>query len=173
MSNPEEPGNTPAYLAAQVYDDLRTIAEQYLNKERKHHSLQPTALINEAYVKIAHKRDWNSITHFRAVACNAMRQILVDHARKRIRQQRSPKLLLLTNDLSSTNCRDYEILELDEALEALSVIAERKARVVELRFFGGLTNNEAASILGISPKTAEADWYFARAWLHKQMSSEV
>jgi len=156
-------------LAREVYDDLHRIAGEYLKRERVDHTLQPTALVHEAYVKLARRERWRSATHFRAVASNAMRQVLVDHARARKRLKRDGNRVLLTTNIALAPDRDIEVLALDEALTALAQLDERKARVVELRFFGGLTAREAAEVLGIARKTAEADWYFARAWLHQRL----
>ncbi|MCA9304521.1 MAG: sigma-70 family RNA polymerase sigma factor [Phycisphaerales bacterium] len=162
----------PAGFAEEVYDDLHRIAGQYLRGERADHTLQPTALIHEAYLKIARKENWKSATHFRAVASNAMRQILVDHARRRGRLKRKGGRVMLTNNLAVQRDRDLEVIALDEALQALAEFDQRKVRVVELRFFGGLTSRESAQVLGISQKTVEADWYFARAWLHARLDTE-
>ncbi len=158
-------------LAQEVYDDLHRIAGQYLRRERADHTLQPTALVHEAYLKLANRDKWKSATHFRAVASNAMRQVLVDHARARGRLKRGGNRLTLTTNIAFEFDRDVEVLALDEALDALSKLDKRKARVVELRFFGGLTAREAAEVIGIAQKTAEADWYFARAWLHERLET--
>lgn len=158
-------------LARAVYEDLHRIAGEYLRRERADHTLQPTALVHEAYLKVAHRDQWKSATHFRAVASNAMRQVLVDHARRRGRQKRRGDRVLLTTNVAFEPDRDVEVLALDEALSALAELDARKSRVVELRFFGGLTAREAAETLGIAQKTAEADWYFARAWLHERLDA--
>lgn len=162
----------PAGLAAEVYSDLHRIADYYLRSERADHTLQPTALIHEAYIKIARREDWKSATHFRAVASNAMRQILVDHARRRGRLKRKGGRVLLTNNLAVQPDRDLDVIALDEALTILGQLDQRKMQVVELRFFGGLTSKESAEVLGVSHKTIEADWYFARAWLHARLDAE-
>ena len=168
----EDPSPTPAF-AAEMYDDLHRIAGQYLKQERPEHTLQPTALIHEAYLKVARKDDWKSATHFRAVASTAMRQILVDHARRRASLKRGgDRRVMMTTNMAVEIDRDIDVLALDEALLELARLDERKARVVELRFFGGLTAKEAALSLGIAQKTAEADWYFARAWLHERLEAE-
>ena len=158
-------------LAQQVYDDLHRIAGEYLRRERAGHTLQPTALVHEAYIKVADREEWKSATHYRAVASNAMRQVLVDYARRRARQKRGGNRVMLTTNMAIGFDRDVEVLALDEALQSLSQLDERKARVVELRFFGGLTARETAEALGIAQKTAEADWYFARAWLHERLEA--
>ncbi len=156
-------------LAQEVYDDLHRIAGDYLRRERADHTLQPTALVHEAYLKVAGREQWKSATHFRAVASNAMRQVLVDHARRRNRQKRDGRRVMLTTNVGVEDEREIDVLALDDSLNELARLDDRKARVVELRFFGGLTSKEIGSTLGISQKTAEADWYFARAWLHERL----
>ena len=159
-------------LAREVYDDLHRIAGEYLRRERADHTLQPTALVHEAYLKVARRDEWKSATHFRAVASTAMRQVLVDHARARGRLKRGGNRVMLTTNIAFELDRDVDVLALDEALSALAELDKRKARVVELRFFGGLTARETGDVLGIAQKTAEADWYFARAWLHERLESQ-
>ncbi len=158
-------------LAAEVYQDLHRIAGEYLRRERPDHTLQPSALIPEAYLKLARRDDWKSATHYRAVASSAMRQVLVDHARRRGRLKRDAGRVMMKTDIAAENDRDLDVLAVDEALKALAESDERKARVVELRFFGGLTARESADVLGIAQKTAEADGYFARAWLHDRLDT--
>lgn len=167
-----DPPTRDESLLGQVYDDLHRIAGQYLRRERSGHTLQPTALIHEAYLKLAGHDDWKSATHYRAVASRAMRQVLVDHARRRARLKRGGHRVLLTTDIAVDEARDVDVLAIDEALVALTRLDERKARIVELRFFAGLTTKEAAELLGIAPKTAESDWYFARAWLHEHLDRQ-
>lgn len=173
--NPSESTNSAPHgppMLPPVYEALRGLAAAYLHQERRDHTLQPTALVHEAYLKVARgSSEWKSQTHFQAIAANAMRQILVDHARARQTQKRGGKGLrvTLTPDSVSVPGMDMDLLALDEALKQLSRLDERKARVVELRFFGGLTCAEVASEIGISPKTVEADWYFARAWLRDRL----
>lgn len=160
-----------ADLVALVYDDLHRIAAEYLRHERADHTLQPTALVHEAYMKVADAPHFEDEAHFRALASRAMRQVLVDHARTRGRHKRGGgrERILLTTGVALESAEDVDVLALDEALTALAELDERKARVVELRFFGGLTAKEAGRVLGIAQKTAEADWYFARAWLHARL----
>lgn len=160
-------------LAREVYDDLHRIAGEYLRRERADHTLQPTALVHEAYLKVANRDEWKSATHFRAVASNAMRQVLVDHARARGRLKRGGNRVMLTTNIAFELDRDVDVLALDEALCGLAQLDKRKARVVELRFFGGLTARETADVLEIAQKTAEADWYFARAWLHERLEADT
>lgn len=157
----------------QAYDTLYQLAEGYLRRERRDHTLQPTALVHEAYLKLdrGKARHWQGKTHFQAVAARAMRQILVDHARHRAAQKAGGGWQRVTLSAAVLGeQREVDFIALDEALQRLLTLDQRKAQVVELRFFGGLTTAEAAHQLGISPKTAEADWYFARAWLRKELS---
>lgn len=165
------PPSADAYANA-AYGALRGLAASYLHRERPDHTLQPTALVHEAFLKLAGAGGWTSLTHFQAVAANAMRQILIDHARARGTRKRGGDRLrvTLTEDAASTTGGDIDLLALDEALRELARLDARKARVVELRFFGGMTCAEAASEVGVAPKTAEADWYFARAWLRERLS---
>ena len=163
-------------LFRRAYTTLHQMAAGYLVRERADHTLQPTALVHEAFLKLdrqADKPDWNGKTHFQAVAARAMRQILVDHARQRNSQKRGgqwKRVTLTAGDIGTSP--EIDIMALDEALQRLADLDQRKAAVVELRFFGGLTNVEAAKELGVSPKTTEADWYFARAWLRDQLADE-
>ena len=156
-----------------VYGELRRLAARKLTDEPAGQTLQPTALVHEAYLKLdlGKDRTWNDKTHFQAVAARVMRQILVDHAWQRATQKRGgewQRVTLSSGVLGEKSNIDF--LALDEALTQLAALDARKAQVVELRFFGGLTTAEAAEQLGIAAKTAEADWYFARAWLRKQLS---
>ncbi len=157
-----------------VYEELRKLAAQYLRKERYGHTLQPTALVHEAYVRLVgqSRSNFENRSHFFAVASKAMRRVLVDHARryqagKRIGVQDKVPLSEAA-ELSSEP--DGEILAIHEALERLSDIHERQAQLVELRYFGGLTNAEAAEFFGVSRATVERDWKVARLWLHRRLS---
>lgn len=156
-----------------VYDDLRRLARHRLARELPGQSLQATALVHEAYVRLVGSRDvdWNSAGHFFGAAAQAMRRIVVDHARKRATQKRGGELrqIELSENLPGEQ-RDERLVRLDEAIDALEAYDARKAKVVQLRFFAGLTNDEAAAALGIAPATAMRDWLFARAWLKEQMS---
>jgi len=156
-----------------VYDELHRVAERHLRLERPNHTLQPTALVHEAYLKLVAQRDanWQNKTHFFAVASQVMRRILVDYARGRLRSKRggNQTKLPLDDALAISTERCDELLALDEALERLAKFDERQCRVVELRFFGGLTVEETATVLGISPKTVKREWSMAKAWLYGEM----
>jgi RNA polymerase sigma-70 factor (ECF subfamily) len=176
---------TPASAAARqaetmlplVYDELRRIAADYLRQDRPDHTLQPTALVHEAFVRMLRQSNpkWNDEAHFRAVAATAMRQILVDHARAKHTSKRGGDRVRVT--LHEANAAqdglDFDVLALDEALRELAEIDRRRASVVEMHFFGGLSFRDAAGVLDIAPKTAEADWYFARAWLRKRLAEKA
>jgi len=153
-----------------LYQELHDLAERYMAQERWNHTLQPTALVNEAFLRLGDATSMSSVD-FRAAAASAMRKILIDHARRRNAAKRGGNVLRVTllPDVAVLPAPDVDFLEIDEAMTRLRQVDERKFRVVELRFFGGLTCAEAASVLGVSPKTAEADWYFARAWLRQQL----
>jgi RNA polymerase sigma-70 factor (ECF subfamily) len=152
-----------------VYDELRRIAASHMRREGEGHTLQPTALVNEAYLKLVGqtRAHWDGRTHFLCVASSAMRRILVDHARGRLRQKRGAELQRVDIDdvLEQAAASDADVLELHEALERLAALDERQARVVELRFFGGLSVDEVAEALGVSRRTVEGEWTHAKAWL--------
>ena len=156
-----------------VYDEFRALARHYLNQERPNHTLQPTALVNEAYMKLVDQTrvDWQGRSHFFAVAAQAMRRILVDHARSRQRDKRGGgrARVALDEAVALAPEKDEDVLALDEALEKLAKLDERQAKVVELRFFGGLSVDEVAEALGVSKRTVEGDWTFARAWLSREL----
>ena len=160
-------------LTPLVYRDLRRIAARLLRDERSGHTLQPTALVNEAYLKLAGqaKVQWQNRTHFFAVAARAMRQILVDHARGHLRAKRGggETAVPLDEGMLFAPERSADLLALDEALHRLALIDPRKSRVVELRFFAGLGNEEIAEVLHISPNTVMRDWNMAKAWLRREM----
>jgi RNA polymerase sigma factor (TIGR02999 family) len=160
-------------LTPLVYEELRQQAARYLRKERPNHSLQATALINEAFLRLIDVKDvqWQNRAHFFAIAANLMRRILVDHARRRDAEKRGGSQVCLTLDegLAWANEPDVDLLAIDEALDKLAVIDEQQARVVELRFFSGLTVEETAIALGVSPKTVKRDWSVARAWLKREI----
>jgi RNA polymerase sigma factor (TIGR02999 family) len=160
-------------LTPLVYEELRQQAARYLRKERPNHSLQATALINEAFLRLIDVKDvqWQNRAHFFAIAANLMRRILVDHARRRDAEKRGGSQVCLTLDegLAWANEPAVDLLAIDEALDRLAVIDEQQARIVELRFFSGLTVEETATALGVSPKTVKRDWSVARAWLKREI----
>lgn len=157
-----------------VEDELHRIARRYMSRERQGHTLQTTALVNEAYIRLAAAKDinWQSRTHFFALAARIMRRIMIDYARRHRNQQHGAGALRVTLDEAAlaTDERGAELLALDEALDELTLKYPRKGRVVELRFFGGLTVEEAAAVLKIDARTVKRDWLFARAWLHNKIS---
>jgi RNA polymerase sigma-70 factor (ECF subfamily) len=156
-----------------VYDELRALAESYLQTERPDHTLQATALVHEAYVRLIKQEDveWQNRAHFFAVAAQAIRRILVDHARGHQRAKRGGdrKRVCLDENEVITEERELDLLALDEAMEKLAGLNERQSRIVELRFFGGLTAKEVAEVLGISSRTVDGDWAMARAWLRREL----
>ncbi len=156
-----------------VYDELRRLARRYMRDERPGHTLQTTALIHEAYLRLVDQRStqWQNRAQFFAVAAQMMRRILVDYARRRAYQKRGgacSNLPLEENAVVAPE-RGHEIVALDSALERLAGIDARKARVVELRYFGGLEVQEIADVLGISAVTVTRDWKMAKAWLHQEL----
>ncbi len=163
-----------------VYDELRKLAAGYLRREQAGHTLQTTALVNEAYLKLQSHQDWlpENRLHFFAVAARVMRHILIDHARARQQEKRggaalvSLGLLSLDEALALSDERSDALLALDDALKELAQRDQRKSQVVELRFFGGLTIEETASFLGISFNTVVRDWEMARAWLYRYLQPE-
>ena len=160
-------------LTPLVYEELRQQAARYLRKERPGHSLQETALINEAFLRLIDVKDvqWQNRAHFFGIAANLMRRILVDHARRRDAEKRGGDHIRLTFDDAFAIAREpaVDLLAIDEALDRLAAIDEQQARVVELRFFSGLSVEETAAALGVSPKTVKRDWSVARAWLRREI----
>lgn len=163
-------------LLPMVYAELRAIAAKHLGGERSGHTLQPTALANEAYLRLQGLKSvpWHDRTHFFAMASRIMRRVLVDHARARSAQKRgadAPRVELTEglNDALQPAMDAVELIDLDRALDQLAEAEPRLARLVEVRFFGGLTVEEAAELLGCSPRTAKRDWAFARAWLLRRL----
>ena len=167
------PAHTDSLLNA-VYEELRRLAAFHLGRERPGHSLQATALVHEAYLRLAAQDNsqWQERTQFVAVASQMMRRVLVDHARARLREKRGGGLqrLSLSEAAELAGGRDVEVLDLDTALGRLADFDPRKAKMVELRYFGGLTIEEAAAVLGTSVATAERDWKFARAFLIRELA---
>lgn len=160
-----------------VYDELRRQASRYLRRERSGHTLQTTALIHEAYIKLVgqeHVR-WQNRSHFFAIASQAMRRILVDHARTRHRDKRGGAASDLPLDEAfqiGAPQKSVDLVALDEALQQLEQLDKRQARIVELRYFSGLTNDETAEVLGISNATVRNDWSMAKAWLYEQLAAK-
>lgn len=159
-----------------VYDELRRLAQHYLRKERQGHTLQPTALVNEAYMRLVDQTrvTWQNRAHFYGVAAQLMRRILVDHARAHASEKRGGQITHLVLDeaqLYPQPQQAAELLALDEALQNLARIDPRKSRVVEMRFFGGLSEDEIAECLSISSKTVRRDWQVAKMWLYNQLST--
>lgn len=159
-----------------VYSELKRIAGKQLSFERPDHTLQATALVNEAYLLLVnqHSVDWTNRLHFFSIASEAMRRILVNHAIARKAQKRGDGVTLLSLDevVSFPNKQDIDLIELDEALNELTEMDEKQAKIVEMRFFGGLTNEEIAEFLGISVSTIKREWVSARAWLLGRMRDE-
>jgi RNA polymerase sigma-70 factor, ECF subfamily len=159
-----------------VYRELRRLAHRYLNKERAGHTLQTTDLVHEAYVRLVDQRrvQWQNRAHFFGVAAQLMRRILVDRVRHHKRAKRGGGAMMVSLDQAAlvTNRSTVDLLALDEALTKLAELDERKARIVELRFFGGLEVEETAAFLKISAVTVMREWKMAKAWLHRALSDE-
>jgi RNA polymerase sigma factor (TIGR02999 family) len=156
-----------------VYTELRRIAANHLRREAAAHSLQPTALVHEAYLRLVRIQevDWQSRSHFFAVSATLMRRILVDHARAHQARKRGDGFdpILFDEALMPGPERAPEILALDDALERLAKLDERQAKIVEMRFFAGMSEEEAGEALGISSRTVKRDWRVAKAWLYKEL----
>ncbi len=159
-----------------VYEELKKQAKSYLSRERKNHTLQPTALVNEAYMRLAdiNRLNWEDRAHFYAVAATTMRRILVDHARKIATDKRGGgiKAITLENIQIKDRQKATDILDLDDALTRLAEMEERKAKVVEMQFFSGLKQKEIAKVLGVSEKTVQRDWQFAKLWLYRELAQD-
>ena len=160
-----------------VYDELRRQAARYLRREQAGHTLQTTALIHEAYVRLVDQRNmqWQNRAHFFGIAAQMMRRILVDHARSKKRVKRGGSEIRVSLDDVNVAARgqDLDVVALDEALDRLAQIDEQQSRVVELRFFSGLSVEETAEVMGISKSTVKRDWSMAKAWLHRELSGEI
>jgi len=152
-----------------AYPELHRIARKHLYHERKDHSIQATALVNEAYLRLVNVRQvqWKDRAHFLAIGARIMRRILIDHARARPRAQRTE----LTDTLAISPELDLDLVLMDKTLKALAEFDPRKAQVVEMKFFGGLTVEEVAAVLNVSPQTVHRDWSLAKAWLIHEMKS--
>jgi len=157
-----------------VYDELRRLASNYLRRERQNHTLQPTALVNEAYLKLVDQKNahWQNRAQFYGVAAQLMRRILVDHARQHQAEKRGgskQQRLSITSARAIAQTPEVDVLAVNEALEELKQFDEQQERIVELRFFGGLSIAETAEVLGLGHATVERDWKMARAWLRQKL----
>jgi RNA polymerase sigma factor (TIGR02999 family) len=161
-------------LVPLVYDELRRLARHYLAAQRNNHTLQSTALVHEAYLRLIEHKSvrWDNRVHFFAVAAQLMRRILVDHARMKHAQKRGGNCMTLQLDeeVASSGQREVNLVALDDALDSLAKLDKRQCRLVELRFFGGLSIDEASRALEISPATVKREWATARLWLLREMS---
>lgn len=159
-----------------VDSELRWLAGHYMRRERPEHTLQTSALVNEAYLRLIDQKNvnWQNRAHFFGIAAKLMRQVLIDHARARQSAKRGGEAEQVSLDEMAivSQERSAELLALDEALERLAAFDQRKARIVELRFFGGLNLEETAEVLGISSPTVQREWRSAKAWLHKSLSTD-
>ncbi|MEZ5356435.1 MAG: sigma-70 family RNA polymerase sigma factor [Bryobacteraceae bacterium] len=163
-----------ARLLAEIYPELLRLARRQMGRERQGHTLQPSALVNEAYLRLTGREtvDWKNRSQFFAAASKVMRRVLVDHAREKNAAKRSGVRVQveLSEDLAISEDRLDEILQVDEALDRLAGIDDRQSKIVELRFFGGLTEVEIADLLDVSVRTVKRDWSMARAWLHGEIA---
>jgi|SRR5208283_241264 len=168
-------GNHEAHekLIPLVYEELKRLARSYMRRERADHTLQTTALVHEAYLKLVRQQavNWQGRSHFFGIAAQLMRRILIDHARGQLRDKRGgvKEVLPLDEALVFSPEHSEELVKLDEALERLAKLDARQSQIVELRFFGGLSVEETAEFLGISPKTVKRDWSVAKTWLHCEL----
>ena len=157
-----------------IYEELRRLAHRYMSRERAGHTMQTTALVNEAYVRLINRKNvhWQDRAHFFAIAAELMRTILVDHARSHATAKRGggARKLSLDEVLVVSQERAADVVALDEALNALAVIDPKQSRIVELRFFGGLTIEETAEVLDLSAATIKREWTTAKAWLYHELS---
>jgi RNA polymerase sigma factor (TIGR02999 family) len=159
-----------------IYEELRRLAQSYMRQERADHTLQSTAVVHEAFIRLIDQNvEWKSRAHFFAIAAKMMRRILVDHARAKSRSKRGvgiPRVGLDEQVIGSQE-RNVDLVALDEALEHLARIDPQRSRIVELRYFGGLSNEESANVLGISPATVQRQWSGARAWLYRELGGRA
>lgn len=160
-------------LLPMVYDELRRLAASYFRRERINHTLQPTALVHEAYLRLVGQENvnWQNRAHFFGIAANLMRQILINYAESHNAEKRGggETYLALDEAISFFQKKDVNIIALNEALEILAQISPRQSRIVEFRFFGGLTIDETAEILKVSPMTVKRDWEMAKTWLYREL----
>lgn len=172
----EGDSNAPARLLPLVYDELRRLARQRMSGESAGNTLQPTALVHEAYLRLVDQTrvSWQSRAHFYGVAASMMRRVLIDHARTKATEKRGGTAVRLSlEDVQAPlEQRASDLVALDEALRRLAEIDDRKARIVELRFFGGLTEEEIAAILEVSRRTVLREWKTARLWLYRELNQE-
>ena len=157
-----------------VYDELRRLARNYLRRERPGHTLQPTALVNEAFLKLVDQKNahWQNRSQFIGVAAQLMRRVLVDHARQHLAVKRggpNQQRLSITSADRLAGKPEVDLLDLHEALDLLAALDSQQSRIIELRFFGGLSIEETADVMGLSHATIERDWKLARAWLRRQL----
>ena len=157
-----------------VYEELRQLASHYLRREADANTLQSTALVHEAYLRLVNQDavNWQGRSHFFGIAARSIRQILVDHARKRHagKRQSGGPLLLLDESMNIPGGSGVDLVKLDDALAGLAAIDEQQSRIIELRFFGGLSIEETAEVIGISPRSVKRQWAIARAWLFRELS---
>jgi RNA polymerase sigma factor (TIGR02999 family) len=171
--------DTREALMPLVYDELRRIARRHLWRQRPNHTLQSAALVNEAYLRLVRQESpqWQNRAHFFGVAAQAMRQILVDYARSRLAAKRgagAPRFTLDTKiALPEQEKEEVDLVALDDALNTLTALDPRQSRIIELRFFGGLSIQDTAVVLGISPATVKREWTMARMWLHRELIKDV
>lgn len=165
-----------AKLMPLVYDELRALASKALQRERRDHTLQPTAVVNEAFLRLIDQShaEYHSRTHFFAIGAQMIRRVLVDHARMHHAAKRGghEKRLTLHESIDGGMSQEIDLLALDEALDKLATLDPRQSKVVEMRFFGGLSVEQTADMLEVSPRTVEQDWKMARAWLKRELSDE-
>jgi RNA polymerase sigma factor (TIGR02999 family) len=167
--------NAPERLLPLVYDELRRLAQSYMKSERPDHTLQATALVHDAYIRLV---DWENVSwqnraHFFSVAAGVMRNMLVNHAVKRKAQKRDfGQRIELTENVSFGGSPEIDLVELNEALESLAEIEPRQEKIIEMRFFGGLSIDETAHVLGISPATVKREWAIAKTWLYRRLRNE-
>lgn len=175
ISSGGDPSNAERLMNV-IYDDLKRLAAHQLHNERHNHTLHPTALVHEAYLRLVNQRNtnWQSRLQFFSIAARIIRRILIDHARERCAQKRGGNLRpmsILGHDVAEAES-PIDLLSLDEALTELAELSERQARIVELRFFGGLTISEVAASMGIGARSVDREWQVARVWLFHRLSGE-
>lgn len=163
----------PGRLLELVYDDLRRLAAAYMKNERSDHTLQATALVHEAYMRMVDWKNvsWHNRAQFFAIAAEVMRKVLIDHARSRLAAKRRGHKLVLDEAISLPDRTPIDMVALDDALQSLEKLDPRQARIVELRFFGGLSIAETAYVLKVSEATVRREWTFAKAWFQRELAS--